>query len=80
MKRKRYSVEQIVAAVRKHDLGVSAADIARTLGIAEQPEPVAFTQAQTACNQRYSNGKLCSRLLVRSTIERMLERALVLAS
>ena len=27
MKRKRYSVEQIVAAVRQHDLGVSAADI-----------------------------------------------------
>ena len=36
MKRKRYSVEQIVAAVRQHDLGVSAADIARKLGIAEQ--------------------------------------------
>ena len=36
MKRKRYSVEQIVAAVRQHDLGVSAADIARKLGIAQQ--------------------------------------------
>ncbi len=36
MKRKRYSVKQIVAAVRQHDLGVSAADIARKLGIAEQ--------------------------------------------
>ena len=36
MKRKRYSVEQIVAAVRQHELGVSAADIARKLGIAEQ--------------------------------------------
>ena len=36
MKRKRYSVEQIVGAVRQHDLGVSAADIARKLGIAEQ--------------------------------------------
>ena len=36
MKRKRYSVEQIVAAVRQHDLGVSAADIARKLGIAKQ--------------------------------------------
>ena len=35
MKRKRYSVEQIVAAVRQHDLGVSAADMARKLGIAE---------------------------------------------
>ena len=36
MKRKRCSVEQIVAAVGQHDLGVSAADIARKLGIAEQ--------------------------------------------
>ena len=36
MKRKRYSVEQIVEAVRQHDLGVSVADIARKLGIAEQ--------------------------------------------
>ena len=36
MKRKRYSVEQIVAAVRQHELGVSAADIAAKLGIAEQ--------------------------------------------
>ena len=36
MKRKRYSVEQIVAAVRQHELGVSAADIARKLGVAEQ--------------------------------------------
>ena len=36
MKRKRFSVEQIVAAVKQHDLGVSAADIARKLGIAEQ--------------------------------------------
>ena len=36
MKRKRCSVEQIVAAVKQHDLGVSATDIARKLGIAEQ--------------------------------------------
>ena len=36
MKRKRYSVEQIVAAVKQHELGVSATDIARKLGIAEQ--------------------------------------------
>ena len=36
MKKKRYSVEQIVAAVNQHDLGVSVADIARKLGIAEQ--------------------------------------------
>ena len=36
MKRKRFSVEQIVAAVKQHDLGVSVADMARKLGIAEQ--------------------------------------------
>jgi putative transposase len=36
MKRKRYSVEQIVAAVKQHELGTPAADIARKLGIAEQ--------------------------------------------
>ena len=36
MKRKRYSVEQIVAAVKQHELGVSVADIVRKLGIAEQ--------------------------------------------
>lgn len=36
MKRKRYSVEQIVAAVKQHELGTSAAEIARKLGIAEQ--------------------------------------------
>lgn len=36
MKRKRYSVEQIVAAVNQHELGTPAADIARKLGIAEQ--------------------------------------------
>jgi len=36
MKRKRYSVEQIVAAVKQHELGTSAADMSRKLGIAEQ--------------------------------------------
>ena len=36
MKRKRYSVEQIVAAVKQHELGTPAAEIARKLGIAEQ--------------------------------------------
>jgi len=36
MKRKRYSVEQIVAAVKQHEAGTSASDIARKLGIAEQ--------------------------------------------
>lgn len=36
MKRKRYSVEQIVAAVKQHEAGTSVADISRKLGIAEQ--------------------------------------------
>ena len=36
MKRKRYSIEQIVAAVKQHEAGTSAADISRKLGIAEQ--------------------------------------------
>ena len=36
MKRKRYSVEQIVAAVKQHELGTPVADIVRKLGIAEQ--------------------------------------------
>ena len=36
MKKKCYSVEQIVAAVKQHELGMSVADIARKLGIAEQ--------------------------------------------
>lgn len=36
MKKKRYSVEQIVAAVKQHEMGLSVADISRKLGIAEQ--------------------------------------------
>lgn len=36
MKRKRYSVEQIVAAVKQHELGTPVAEIVRKLGIAEQ--------------------------------------------
>ena len=36
MKRKRFSVDQMVAAVKQHDPGVSATDIARKLGIADQ--------------------------------------------
>lgn len=35
MKRKRFSVEQIVAAVKMHESGASVADICRKLGIAE---------------------------------------------
>ena len=36
MKRKTYSVGQIVAAVKQHELVTPEADIARKLGIAEQ--------------------------------------------
>ena len=36
MKRKRFSVEQIIATVKQHELGMSVTDIARKLGIAEQ--------------------------------------------
>ena len=35
MKRKRCSVEQIIGAVKQHELGTSVADICRRLGIAE---------------------------------------------
>lgn len=35
MKRKRFSVEQIIAAVNQHEAGISVADICRRLGIAE---------------------------------------------
>lgn len=35
MKRKRYSVEQIVAAVKQHESGTTVSDICRKLGIAE---------------------------------------------
>jgi putative transposase len=36
MKHKRYSIEQIIAAVKQHEMGISVSDIARKLGIAEQ--------------------------------------------
>ena len=36
MKRKRFSTEQIVAAMKQHELGTPAAEIIRKLGIAEQ--------------------------------------------
>jgi putative transposase len=36
MKHKRYSIEQIIAAVKQHEMGMSVSDIARKLGIAEQ--------------------------------------------
>ena len=36
MRKKRYSVEQIVAAVQQQEAGMSVADISRKLGIAEQ--------------------------------------------
>ena len=36
MKRKRYSVEQIVAVLKKAELGLSVADLTRQIGISEQ--------------------------------------------
>jgi putative transposase len=36
MKKKRYSMEQIIAAVKQNELGTSVPDIARKLGVAEQ--------------------------------------------
>ncbi len=36
MKRKRYSTEQIVAALKQVDLGLPIADLIRQLGISEQ--------------------------------------------
>ena len=36
MKRKRYSVEQIVAALKQHENGLSVGEVTRKLGIAEQ--------------------------------------------
>jgi len=36
MKRKRYSVEQIIAAVKQNEMGTPVPDIARKLGVAEQ--------------------------------------------
>ncbi len=35
MKRKRYSGEQIVAAVQQHEMGTTVSDVCRKLGIAE---------------------------------------------
>ena len=35
MKKKRYSVEQIITAVKQHEAGATVADICRKLGIAE---------------------------------------------
>ena len=35
MKGKRYSVEQIIAAVKQHEHGMSVGDVCRKLGIAE---------------------------------------------
>lgn len=36
MKRKRYSTEQIVAALKQVELGLSIADLVRQLGVSEQ--------------------------------------------
>ena len=35
MKRKRYSVEQIIGAIKQHELGTPAGEVIRKLGIAE---------------------------------------------
>ena len=35
MKKKRYSVEQIITAVKQHEAGATVAEICRKLGIAE---------------------------------------------
>lgn len=35
MKRKRYSVEQIMTAVKQHEAGMTVVDVCRKLGIAE---------------------------------------------
>ena len=37
MKRKRFSVEQIVAVLKQAEMGAPVADLIRHLGIAEQP-------------------------------------------
>lgn len=42
MKRKRYSVEQIVAAVKQREPGTPAQDIIRKLGITQSPYPAEF--------------------------------------
>ena len=36
MKSRRYSVEQVVSALKQHELGTPVADIARRLGVGEQ--------------------------------------------
>lgn len=36
MKRKRFSVEQIVAALKQIELGLSVADASRRMGVSEQ--------------------------------------------
>ena len=36
MKSKRYSVEQVVVALKQHELGTPVADIARRLEVVEQ--------------------------------------------
>ncbi len=36
MKRKRYTEEQIISALKRHESGVKVADLCRELGVAEQ--------------------------------------------
>ncbi len=66
MKRKRYSVEQIVAAVKQNEQGTSVPDICRKLGIAEatfyrwreQYGGLEPSQARELRQLREENGKL----------------------
>ena len=52
MQRKRYSVEQIFAAVKQHEQCTPAADISRKLGIAEQT----FYRWKSALPVAYARG------------------------
>lgn len=52
MKRKSCSVEQIVAAVKQHELGTPAAEIARKLGIAPVNPPPAAPRLRLLSGQQ----------------------------
>ena len=53
MKRKRYSTEQIVAAIKQHELGMPAAEIIRKLGLPKRTAAVQKLAVQPAnqCEQ-----------------------------
>ena len=58
MKRKWHSVEQIVAAVMGHELGMSAAEIARKLGNASQRF---YRSAVAWSKDSYADSSICLR-------------------